>query len=238
MTERGYRSVPAADRPRLPPRLEQQLERELEPAERVVWAGRPSFGWALRQSLPLFLFGVPWTAFSLLFLWVSRAEWITSCFLTPFVLLGVVLLTSPVWEPFGAAGSFYAVTDRRALTALYSVWRRRTTVRSFPPEAMGPVRLTARRRDGDVVFAVDRVQGEGGMEDVPVGFLGTRDAGVALAHVERLVREAEARRTTRDDADPSPTATSTEPPVAPAEDDRQAEADPPGVATEQPGLRR
>jgi len=51
--------------PNLPsPELESILRRELLPAERLLWSGRPDPA-RLRAAFAIWLFAVPWTAFAL-----------------------------------------------------------------------------------------------------------------------------------------------------------------------------
>jgi hypothetical protein len=182
-----YRHTPATTRAPLPPRLEEELQRQLEPGERVVWVGQPTMRWALRRAVWSFLFASIWYGFLAVFASLGRQHWELLLFVSVFALMGLVVLGALFAELRAPYRCFYALTDRRALLVLGA---RRTDVRSFPPEAIGPLRLVERTHDGDLVLAHDRVPGESGWEQVPVGFLGITDARVAHDHVVRLLRDA------------------------------------------------
>lgn len=121
----------------LPDPLRRQVEEELEPGETVRWLGQPEpqgFVWA---ALFPFLFAIPWTLFSLV--WMMAAAGVLpgfagpapvpgaiqmdrlgfASFGIPFVLIGIGMLTSPWWIRRSlrrrAENSAYVITDRRAI---------------------------------------------------------------------------------------------------------------------------
>jgi hypothetical protein len=49
----------------LPPEVERMVEDELGQEERLLWAGQPLPGRMARSSIPILLFGIPWTGFPL-----------------------------------------------------------------------------------------------------------------------------------------------------------------------------
>ena len=140
----------------LPLETETVLRSELNTGERLLWTGQPianRSGWG---SLPLVLFGIPWTAFSVF--WELMAISMTGgmkshnpsepsfpfnlfpvlfpLFGIPFILIGLWMLSSPYWMRKKAQKIVYAVTDKRALI-LSPSWRGAITVRSITPEDTG-----------------------------------------------------------------------------------------------------
>src|SRR5688572_15650599 len=179
-----------SDTTRLPPQLRLLVESELQSGERITWMEQPIPSRMARMTLPIVLFGIPWTAFALF--WTAGAAWGTSkmehgpglfsafpLFGLPFILIGFGMLSSPYWARRKARRSAYVLTDRRAI--LFTAgWRGSVTIRTFEPE-----RLTDLRRkqhtdgSGDLVFAQDIRR-----DNADVGFLAIRE----VKAVEELVR--------------------------------------------------
>lgn len=150
------------------------LDRELQAGERVLWSGkrlaRVSWG-----GLAIWLFAVPWTAFSLF--WMAGASmgaqagsetfgflaWAFPLFGLPFVLVGLGMMAAPFLPLFGASRTMFAITDRRVLRiALFGsrLWTKsvelkeiREFSRSEGRDGEGDLRLdlgATRDSDGDV----------------------------------------------------------------------------------------
>ncbi len=95
------------------------IKAELEPDEKLLWSGQPGALNAALPTIPVFIFALIWTAFSALFVWVSfgttksgQPLWFMSIIGVPFLLIGLLLLTSPFYAFYLAKKTFYAVTDR------------------------------------------------------------------------------------------------------------------------------
>lgn len=134
------------------PELASLLRAELLPGEHLLWSASP----APRKQLHAFwiwLFGIPWTAFSLfcqaivlmsLFGTAQRApdggDWVFgiffSLFLLPFVAVGFVIL----WAPFDtlrkARRTIFGLTDRRMLSVTVG---RKLESTSVMLQQMGPI---------------------------------------------------------------------------------------------------
>ncbi|MCK4564002.1 MAG: hypothetical protein KAU94_04960, partial [Verrucomicrobia bacterium] len=68
----------------------------------------------------------------------------------PFVLIGIGMLSTPLWTYRKAFKTVYAITDRRAITFDGG---RSTTVRSYPPEKLQDIyRKEKKDGSGDVVI--------------------------------------------------------------------------------------
>ena len=80
-----------SDLTRLPAELRQRLMTELEPGERVVWAGQPDWRAQIGGNLVAFLFGLGWTGITgFFFVMIGSAV----LGLTPFKLEGA---PAPQW---------------------------------------------------------------------------------------------------------------------------------------------
>jgi hypothetical protein len=134
------------------PELASLLRSELLPGEHLLWSGSP----ALHKQLHAFwiwLFGIPWTAFSLYFGGLvlmsafgtlqrapSGGDWgmgiLFSLFLLPFVAVGFVML----WVPFEtlrkARRTIFGLTNRRMLSVTAGTKRECTSVML---QQMGPI---------------------------------------------------------------------------------------------------
>lgn len=185
--------TPSVDLWELPVRLRTLIEAELQEGEQIVWIGRPiphRFG---MRSLPIVLFGIPWTAFALF--WMAGAAGfkipdfkhdfdLFPMFGVPFVLVGFGMLSSPFWMMRKARNTVYLLTDRRAILfdGGFS-----TTIRSFRPDRLTDLRRVQRPDgSGDLVF--ERRSSFGGESDqrqTDIGFLAIPE----VKTVEDLVRQ-------------------------------------------------
>jgi len=138
----------------LPAQLKAFAEREFS-RERLVWAARPDVRTAFLFSFALYLFAVPWTAFSLF--WVSvplgalyehYAEvnigapkgapiitmWVFALFGTPFVAIGLGMLCAPLFVLLKGRATLFVLTDRRLATLQ---GRSTVTIVSIEPRQIG-----------------------------------------------------------------------------------------------------
>lgn len=137
----------------IPQKLQQLVERELEPGEKVKWAEQPVPRFFSPKSLSLFLFAIPWTAFAVFWMFgASRSgDLIFTSFGIPFVLIGLVLLFSPVWEIVTSNNTVYVITTHRAITFDGG---RSVIIRSYPPEKLQNIYRVERKNNiGDVVIS-------------------------------------------------------------------------------------
>jgi hypothetical protein len=109
--------------------LDLALQRELQPYERVLWKGKRIARISL-GSFGIYLFAIPWTAFALF--WTAMAFlgvhtgfdhedtggaliYAFPLFGTPFIVIGLGMLSMPFLPLFGADKTLLAVTDQRLI---------------------------------------------------------------------------------------------------------------------------
>lgn len=173
----------------LPAELQARVKGELKPGEVVVWAGQPLPGRYAARGGCLWLFFVPWTAFAVF--WICgaaqfRLPTFTSAmdffplFGLPFVAIGVVGLSSPLWMRRVARKVVYVITNQRAFSI--EGWRT-LTVRSYLPAQLASI--TRRERadgSGDLILAIESYAGTRGATN-------TRERGFfGLAEVKLVAR--------------------------------------------------
>jgi hypothetical protein len=189
----------------IPRQLQQELDRELAPGERVLWSGQPLPKRYTRGSWAAVLFGIPWTAFAVF--WTCMAffgtraipgdhamamgfRWFFPLFGVPFILIGLGLLSSPWWGRRKAAGVLYAITDRRVLISEPG-WRGARAVKSFEPEELQTLERTEQADgSGDLIFSRrswrDR---HGDHRATAVGFIGLPRVREVEAQLRKLIAQ-------------------------------------------------
>lgn len=185
--------------------LKQFIDRELDSGEIITWLEKPIPYYWTNKSLGSFLFAIPWTAFSIFWMYavmefripdvsdidINRGAAVL--FGTPFVLVGLVLLLNPIWTYRKTLASVYVITNKRAIT-IEGGWS--TTIRSyFPNELTDLFRRERRDGSGDVVIVrPGRQDAKGDQQTNDLGFLRIRNP----KHVEGLLislRNKTARQT-------------------------------------------
>ena len=174
---------------------EQEINRQLDPGEGLLWSGAPSPARMALSALPASVGGIPFSAFAAF--WIYTAFTMTSkstsspgspwrlfpLFGLPFLLIGLGMLTAPLWAFLGAGRMLYAVTNKRALiiTNFFS-----TSVKSYSHSEIREVQRVERAGGtGDLYFASrDVVTRSGGVSHRRIGFLGIPD----VRGVEQLIR--------------------------------------------------
>lgn len=175
--------------------VERLFEEERNPEENLLWSGAPLPGRFARKSLPIVLFGIPWTLFAIF--WICAASgfsipdfdkgWdLFPLFGVPFVLVGFGMLSSPWWMRKKALKTAYYVTNRRALIIERALFRG-FKIRSFYPNDLKTLeRVQSSDGYGDIIM--DRLfqsDGEGGRNVTEIGFFGIPN----VRDVERNLRQ-------------------------------------------------
>ena len=173
------------------------LEAELEAQEKLLWSGQPNPLRATRQTIPVFIFGVAWTAFTINFihLWwqgsrPSASFWGFSgigfdLFMVPFLLIGIGLVLSPYWAYLQSAKTVYGITNKRVIIIAGGKSRQ---VESYGRTELGTIKRIERAdRTGDLIFAQKLYKdGDGDRQTKDIQFIGISE----VREVEILLREA------------------------------------------------
>lgn len=137
--------------------IESALRGDLTAGERVLWHGMPDPKY-LNQGFAMWLFAVPWTAFSLawtgiaLFAYLSIFAtpdaagaqwwaWVMPLFGTPFIAVGGWMLYQPIRLRAEAGRTLHVLTDRRLLSVTLGKTR---TSKSVDLAKVGPVTFRER----------------------------------------------------------------------------------------------
>jgi hypothetical protein len=175
--------------------LEQKIDSELDPGEVVRYKDMPIKKFFTPSSTAAFLFGIPWTAFALF--WTAGASGfeipdfnegfdIFPLFGIPFILVGIGMLSTPLWSYWKAGKSVYVITNRRAITFEGG---KETTIRSYPPNKLSDIyRKEKRDGTGDVIIRVKAWKdSEGDRHSEELGFLRIRDPKSVEQMLKKLV---------------------------------------------------
>ena len=149
----------------LPPDVRSRVQSELDSGERLLWAAQPDPKRFARGSLAIVLFGLPWTAFALFWIFMASGglwglfdggmdvpsdqmpfQLFSICFPLfglPFVLIGLGMLSAPYWAKRKALRTAYAVTDRRVILLEAGFWNSVTT-RTYMPAQLQRMTRTER----------------------------------------------------------------------------------------------
>lgn len=181
----------------IPLHLQELVSAELDEDEHIVWQAQPKPGLYSRRAWPIVLFGIPWTGFAVFWIFGAAGfKWPTfqsgadlfPLFGVPFVLIGLGLLSTPLWMRRAARRTIYVITDRRAIV-IGGAWA--LNVESFQPSRLHEIRRKQRRDgSGDLIFRTEVSQNrDGRTRESPVGFMAIAD----VKGVEDLIRDLVAR---------------------------------------------
>jgi hypothetical protein len=184
-----------ADHIPLEPATQRLLEGELKPGETVLWQSAPIARRHRMMALPIFLFAIPWTAFSVF--WMAMAasgSGFFALFGLPFLLIGVGMLCSPWWAARLARRTAYALTTDRAIILTPAPFGSGISVRSFAPaDLAGVERVQRGDGSGDLILARELVRGsKGHMHEKKTGFMGVPAVQTVQLRIDEMVRAHQA----------------------------------------------
>jgi hypothetical protein len=173
--------------------LEQIAQRELDAGERLLWSGSPNPWSHIRKGLPLFIFSIPWTAFALFWTYGAAGFKVPDftepfdffpLFGVPFILIGIGMMSSPLYYYFTAKRTLYALTTKRAMIIKYGT---RKYVKSYTDEDIRNIeRKEKADGSGDIVFRQEvSTNSKGHTTTTNVGFFGIQD----VRTVEKMLIE-------------------------------------------------
>lgn len=172
---------------RIPYKLEERVQPELESGERVEWKEMPIPHYFSATSTGAFLFAISWTAFAIF--WMFGASQSGSIAFTsfgiPFFLIGIGMLSSPIWTYRKSLNTIYVITDRRAI--IFDGGRS-VTIRSYEPERLQKV-FRKERKDGsgDVIIAHKEWRdSDGDKQRKELGFIRIKDSKKVETMLKKL----------------------------------------------------
>ncbi len=179
--------------PTIPSTLQDIISRELERDEKIVWSSMPKPRYFSGPAAGMFLFAIPWTAFSIFWMagaagfkipQFNRGEDLFPLFGIPFFLIGLGMLSSPLWSYRNSLKTAYLITNRRAITIDGGM---SYTIRSYPPHKLTDVfRREHKDGTGDVIITRNAWKDSDGDKQMQeLGFLRIPNA----KSVESMLRE-------------------------------------------------
>ncbi|MDB5387120.1 MAG: hypothetical protein JWM11_2766 [Planctomycetaceae bacterium] len=169
--------------PAIPATLKEILMRELDRDENLLWSAVPKPVFFNGPTTSAFLFAIPWTAFSVF--WTvgaagfkipqfNQGEELFPLFGIPFFLIGIGLLSAPLWAYRSSLKTVYAITDRRAITVEGGM---SYTIRSYRPEKLTEIfRREHQDGTGDIIITRIAWKNSEDKQMQELGFLRIRDA--------------------------------------------------------------
>lgn len=169
------------------------IDRELRD-ERLLWAGKPDPRTAFMGAIIIWLFAVPWSAFS--FAWEAKAlhdfilqvpksrgnaggSFMMVLFGIPFVAIGAAMLSAPWWAARMARRTIYILTDRRLASftqkhnaiSVKSTWPKdiQSVEKTVKADGSGSLKLSfgsKRDSDGDLVETSETLSGIGNVGEL------------------------------------------------------------------------
>jgi hypothetical protein len=160
--------------------------------ESMRWVGQPDPGRVAMASMLLWGFALPWTAFSVHWVWGASQskDPIFPLFGLPFVLIGIGMLLSPLWNFFKARRTLYVLTPKRLTVLEYFP---KPKVRSaFPGQIVALERVQHRDGSGNLKIIFGWVKdSEGARTEKNETLYGVPN----VREVEKLIRELMERTT-------------------------------------------
>lgn len=180
----------------LPQHLQQRLRAELKPDESILWAGQPNPNRSMKSGFMLWLFFIPWTAFSVF--WIASAsgfqmpKWdsgwnLFPLFGLPFLFIGIGGLSAPLWLRRKARSTLYAITQHRAISIEGA---KSITVKSYPAAQLTHVERTEHQDGtGDLVLRIEHYQdSEGSQQTKKQGFFAINNVRQVEGIIANLAR--------------------------------------------------
>ncbi len=190
----------------LPVDLQSIVRSELKRDEEVFWVGQPDPGRFSRSALPIVLFGIPWTAFAIFWIYgasgfkspsVSGPAGFFPLFGLPFVLIGFGMLSSPYWLKRKAKRMVYVITDRRAI--IFGGGRN-VKIESFGGADMSNISKVVRGDgSGDLIFASyinfsRDSDGDCNRNITKIGFIAVKNISEVSRELEDLQERCDAKK--------------------------------------------
>ncbi|MFN3938149.1 MAG: aspartate carbamoyltransferase catalytic subunit [Gemmobacter sp.] len=162
----------------------------LQPGEKIMWQGRPDPRLRFRApEFAMFVVGAAFAGMAMLFIVAGIVVGEIMMVLFPMLHLavGLGLMFGPtLWSAHVRRGTWYTLTDRRAIVAT-DYWPRGRDLQSFPIDRDQRVELRP-GNPGSVLFAFHRKLGKNGLREVGTGFEMLHEAPEVYALIEAARR--------------------------------------------------
>lgn len=138
---------------------EEAVRLELREGEKTCWIGRPNAArFAVQKSWNTFLLGIPFTAFSLFWTYKAADEGIFfRLWGIPFIVVGLGMLGSPLWQYWRGHKTIYAATNKRLLIITKGIL---SSAKSYTPMDIDDIERKERGDgSGTIIFARERRSG-------------------------------------------------------------------------------
>ncbi|MBV9863955.1 MAG: hypothetical protein JO316_01245 [Abitibacteriaceae bacterium] len=179
--------------------LHSVVQPDVESGEQILWVGQPNAARMAVKSIGGFLFGVGWTWFTVAFImgWMSHnssSQWPGGIwgfgglafylFMTPFLIVGLAMLASPLLSYQQGLRTFYAITNQRILVIETGKSRK---VQSYGEGDIGNLERTEQPDgSGDLTFAKQHYKdGDGDLRTRDIKLVGIAQ----VRTVENIIRE-------------------------------------------------
>jgi hypothetical protein len=141
----------------------QIINNEVGSGEKLLWWGQPESMRQVFASFSIWLFAIPWTAFACF--WVVMAcqgvtnskhstgliAWAFPLFGLPFILIGLAMLSAPLFAWLKLRSTYYLLTDKRLVVLTDG---RTRTAQSYQLDGLSNLVRTEYGERGDLVWTV------------------------------------------------------------------------------------
>jgi hypothetical protein len=194
-----FLAVSHGDSTHIPTALRNKVEMELRSGERIIWTAQPIPKRFSRGGWLISIFGIPFFTFSVF--WMTMAGKMSGSapgpfrffqlFGVPFVLVGLGMLTAPIWMRRKAARTVYLITDQRAVILSEGLGGR-TRIDSYAPEQLQSLtREQFSDGSGDIIFITRTWRdSDGDRRTQRLGFIGVPDVKAVEEHIRALAEKA------------------------------------------------
>ena len=146
-------------RTEIPFELQSLLDQELNKSERISWSCQPNVSRAVKKSMPGFIFGLIWLAIPVgigvvMFTQYKNGknvEVFPVVFIGLFILIGLLILSTPYWAAKKARNTVYAITNNRAI--IIEKKGSSINIQSFGPDKLNDInKKIYTDGSGDLIF--------------------------------------------------------------------------------------
>lgn len=166
--------------------------------ESVLWCGQPDPVRLAMTTLPVFIFAIPWTAFSAFWIYgasdfqfppdFSEGEFsYFPLFGVPFLLIGLAMLSAPFWTYSKAFRTVYIITNKSIRIVTMGRTKR---VESYTAKDIGTIERKEKPTGaGDIIFRTEvTYDSRNRQRSTPIGFYGISDVQIAEQYINDLKR--------------------------------------------------